>query len=68
MAADKEHRLLTAEFTKIVDPIWRNHRSEEVLPKIFNPLVEVNKMARILDQLEVSSPEFDIPGTMKVPV
>ena len=50
---------------KIVNPIRRIHNSEVVLPKLFNPLIEVKKMAGILEKLNVSYPEFDIDGTIK---
>lgn len=50
---------------KIVNPIRRIHRSETVLPKLFNPLVEVRRMAGILKNLNVSYPEFEIEGTLK---
>jgi thiamine kinase-like enzyme len=50
---------------KIINPIRRIHNSEVVLPKLFNPLIEVKKMANILEKLNVSYPEFDIDGTIK---
>lgn len=50
---------------KIVNPIRRIHNSGVVLPKLFNPLVEVKKMAGILEKLNVSYPEFDIEGTIE---
>ncbi len=50
---------------KIVDPIRKIHNSGIVLPKLFNPLIEVKKMAEILESLNVSYPEFDIEGIIK---
>lgn len=50
---------------KIVNPIRRIHNSGVVLPKLFNPLIEIKKMAGILENLNVSYPEFDIEGTIK---
>lgn len=49
----------------IVDPIRRIHKSGVKLDKIFNPLVEVRKMASILDGLDASYPEFDIAGVIE---
>ncbi|MCP4399413.1 MAG: phosphotransferase [bacterium] len=49
---------------KIVSPIRRIHDSHVILPKIFNPLVEVKKMAKILADLDVDYPEFDIANTI----
>ena len=51
---------------KIVNPIRRIHNSGELLPKLFNPLIEVNKMAGILEKLNASYPEFEIEGTIKI--
>ncbi len=50
---------------KIVAPIRRIHASQVSLPKLFNPLVEVKKMAKILADLDVGYPEFDIAGTIQ---
>jgi thiamine kinase-like enzyme len=52
---------------KIVNPIRRIHESKITLPKFFNPLTEVKKMAKILaDLVDVRNkyPEFDIAGTI----
>ncbi len=49
----------------IVDPIRKIHKSGVKLDKIFNPLVEVKKMASILADLDVSYPEFDIAGVIQ---
>lgn len=50
---------------KIVRPIRKIHKSGVVLPHIFNPLSKVKKMYRILNNLEISCPEFDIEGVIK---
>jgi thiamine kinase-like enzyme len=50
---------------KIVNPIRRIHASKVILPKLFNPLVEVKKMAKILADLGVEYPEFNIAGTIQ---
>jgi len=50
---------------KIVNPIRRIHNSEVMLPKLFNPLIEIKKMDGILKNLNASYPEFDIEGTIK---
>ncbi len=50
----------------IVDPIRRIHRSKAKLSKLFDPPVEVEKMASILSQdVGASYPEFDIAGTLR---
>lgn len=51
---------------KIVNPIRRIHNSGELLPKLFNPLIEVKKMAGILEKLNVRYSEFDIEGTINI--
>lgn len=50
---------------KIVNPIRRLHNSNLILPKVFNPLNEIVKMADILASLNVDYPEFDIKGTIE---
>lgn len=50
---------------KIVRPIRKIHNSGVVLSRIFNPLSEVKKMYKILNNLEISCPEFDIEGVIK---
>jgi ethanolamine kinase len=50
---------------KITRPIRKLHESGVVLPHIFNPLSKVKKMYRILNNLEISCPEFDIEGVIK---
>ncbi|MFH1810232.1 MAG: choline/ethanolamine kinase family protein [Pseudomonadota bacterium] len=48
----------------LVEPIHRVHRSGVVLPRVFEPLVEVRRLARVFGDLNVDYPEFDIPGTL----
>ena len=50
---------------KIVRPIRKIHKSGVVLPHIFNPLSKVKKMYKILNNLEIGCPEFDIEGVIK---
>nr|MBC8389932.1 phosphotransferase [Actinomycetota bacterium] len=50
---------------QIVRPIKKIHKSGITLPQIFNPLSKVKKMYRILNNLEISCPEFDIEGIIK---
>ncbi len=49
----------------IVTPIRKIHNSGAVLKKIFNPVVEIGKMAAILEKLRADYPEFDINGTIE---
>ena len=60
-----EHFLDKSLYRKIVDPIRKIHTSGVKLKKVFNPVVEVGKMASILEGLNVKYPEFDIDGTVK---
>ncbi|MGB6607315.1 MAG: phosphotransferase [Atribacterota bacterium] len=50
---------------KIVRPIRKIHQSRVVFPQIFNPLIKVKEMHRILINLEIICPEFDIKGIIK---
>ena len=50
---------------KITNPIRRIHQSDVVFPKIFNPMIEVKKMAKILSDLNVDYPEFEIKPTIR---
>jgi thiamine kinase-like enzyme len=52
-------------YQKIVDPIRKIHHSGIQLKKIFNPIVEVKKMASILADLKVSYDEFAIDATIR---
>ena len=60
-----KHFLDKSLYRKIVDPIRKIHNSGVKLKKVFNPVVEVGKMASILEGLNVKYPEFDIDGTVK---
>jgi len=60
-----EHFLDKSLYRKIVNPIRKIHNSGVKLKKVFNPVVEVGKMASILEGLNVKYPEFDIDGTVK---
>ncbi len=48
----------------IIDPVRRIHSSGAVLDYIFNPYEQCIKMYNILNNLNVSFPEFDIDGTL----
>jgi len=50
---------------KIARPIRKIHQSGIVFPQIFNPLSKVKEMQRILNNLEINCPEFDIEGVIK---
>ena len=50
---------------KIVRPIRKLHKSGVTLPHISNPLSKVKKMYKILGNLEINCPEFDIEGVIK---
>ena len=60
-----KHFLDKSLYKKIVDPVRKIHDSGIRLKKIFNPLVEVKKMASILEGLNASYDEFDIDGTIR---
>ena len=62
---NNDHFLDKSLYPKIVDPIRKIHVSGIKLKKIFNPLVEVRKMAAILADLNVAYAEFDIAGTIE---
>jgi thiamine kinase-like enzyme len=50
---------------KIARPIRKIHQSGIVFPQIFNPLSKVKEMHRVLNNLEIKCPEFDIEGVIK---
>ncbi|MCK4357501.1 MAG: phosphotransferase [Candidatus Cloacimonetes bacterium] len=50
---------------KIVRPIRKIHKSGVVLPYLFDPLSEVKKIYRVLNNLEINCPEFDIKDVIK---
>jgi thiamine kinase-like enzyme len=52
-------------YQKIVDPIRKIHDSGVQLKKIFNPIIEVKKMAAILADLKASYEEFAIDATIR---
>lgn len=64
--------LKNADFLKedlwepIVSPIRAIHRSGVRLPALFNPLVEVRRLSKTLDEIHPGYPEFDIPGTIGI--
>lgn len=60
-----DHFLDDTLHTKIVDPIRKIHNSGVTLKRIFNPLLEVMKMAAILRGLKIEYSEFDIAGTIQ---
>jgi thiamine kinase-like enzyme len=60
-----DHFLDKSLYPKIVDPILKIHESGVKLKKLFNPLVEVRKMAAILADLNAVYAEFDIAGTIE---
>ncbi len=60
-----DHFLDRSLYPAIVGPIRKIHESGVKLEKIFNPLVEVKKMASILADLDASYPEFDIAGVIR---
>ncbi|MDZ4164047.1 MAG: choline/ethanolamine kinase family protein [Smithellaceae bacterium] len=51
-------------YGKIVAPIKKIHHSGVKLKKIFNPMVEVKKMASILEGIGVKDGEFEIDKTI----
>jgi thiamine kinase-like enzyme len=59
------HFLDPSLYPKIVSPIRKIHESGIRLKKLFNPLVEVKKMAAILKDLKASYNEFAIDETIQ---
>jgi len=59
------HFLDESLYPKIVGPIRKIHDSGIRLKKIFNPIVEVKKMAAILADLNAGYPEFAIADTIR---
>jgi thiamine kinase-like enzyme len=51
---------------RIVSPIRIIHRSGISLPYHFDPLAEVKRFYRILENINPHYPEFDITGTIKI--
>jgi thiamine kinase-like enzyme len=61
-----KHFLDRSLYAKITEPIRKIHSSRIRLEKIFNPLIEVKKMADILhNRLGVHHPEFEIDATLE---
>jgi thiamine kinase-like enzyme len=65
MVLKNQHFLDKSLYKKIVDPIRKIHDSGIQLKKIFNPVVEVKKMASILEDLNAKYGEFDIDKTIR---
>ena len=65
MVLKNQHFLDKSLYKKIVDPIRKIHDSGIQLKKIFNPVVEVKKMASILEDLNATYGEFDIDKTIR---
>ena len=59
-----QHFLDTSLYRKIVNPIRKIHESGIRLKKIFNPIVEIRKMATILSDLNARYDEFAIERTI----
>jgi len=59
------HFLDKSLYQKIVSPIRKIHDSEIRLKKTFDPIVEVKKMASILEDLKVRYNEFAIDETIR---
>ncbi len=51
---------------KIITPIRAIHRSGVRLPVLFDPLAEVKRLSRTLEEIHPGYPEFDIPGTIGI--
>ncbi|MDF1593860.1 MAG: choline kinase family protein [Desulfobacterales bacterium] len=65
MVLKNKHFLDKSLYKKIVDPVRKIHDSGIRLEKIFNPVVEVKKMASILEGLHAGYNEFSIDGTIR---
>jgi len=50
----------------IIRPIKRIHQSGATLPNIFDPLIEVKRLHKILEDINPDYPEFDLHGTIQV--
>lgn len=51
---------------RIISPIRTVHRSGITLPTLFNPLVEVRRLGKILEGIHPPYPEFDIQETIGI--
>jgi thiamine kinase-like enzyme len=51
---------------RIISPIRTVHQSGIRLTSLFNPLVEVRRLYKILGKINPRYPEFDIPGMIRI--
>ena len=51
---------------QIISPIRTIHQSGLSLPLLFNPLIEVRRLYKTLEEINSNYPEFDIPGTIRI--
>ena len=51
---------------RIISPIRMVHQSGIRLPYLFNPLIEVKRLYKTLEEINPHYPAFDIPGTIKI--
>jgi len=51
---------------RIISPIRTIHQSGVSLPALFNPLIEVKRLYKTLEEINSNYPEFDIPGTIRI--
>jgi len=51
---------------KIIPPIKKLHKSKIKISKVFNPLVEIKRLYKILNNLNQNYPEFDIENIIKI--
>ena len=61
---NNDHFLDASLYPKIAGTIRKIHTSGVMLPRIFNPLVEVMRMSAILNRLHADYPEFEIADTI----
>lgn len=65
-AFKNEDFLKDSLWEKIISPIRTIHRSGIRLSYLFNPIVEVKRLFRILEEMNAQYPEFDIRDTIQV--
>ena len=51
---------------RIISPIRMVHQSGIRLPSLFNPLIEVRRLYKTLEEINPHYPEFDIPETIGI--
>jgi thiamine kinase-like enzyme len=51
---------------RIISPVRMIHQSGIMLPSLFDPLAEVRRLSKTLEEINPDYPEFDIPGTIKI--